>query len=94
MINLKDIDGKTQILMRNDTSLGKILLNVFLASNTPVSRSGKNNVMLVSVPNPPLYSKANEGDNSKPATYLIRVKTSDDADKLHQELISKKESSS
>ena len=80
--------------MRNDTSVGKILLNVFLTSSTPVSRSGKNNVILVSVPNPPLYSKPSEGDNSLPATYLIRVKTADDADKLHRELVSKKEASS
>lgn len=94
MINLKNINEKTQILMRNDTSVGKILLNVFLTSSTPVSRSGKNNVILVSVPNPPLYSKPSEGDNSLPATYLIRVKTADDADKLHRELVSKKEASS
>lgn len=38
------------------------------------------------VPNPPLYSKPSKGDNSKPATYLIRVKTAEDADELFSQL--------
>lgn len=86
MLNLKKLEGKTQLLVRNDTALGKIVLNVYLAENTPISRSGKNNVMLISVPNPPLFSKDAEGDNSKPATYLIRVKTSEDADELFKKM--------
>lgn len=86
MLNLKKLEGKTQLLVRNDTTLGKILMNVYLAESTPFSRSGKNNVILLSVPNPPLYSKPDEGDNSKPATYLIKVKTAEDADELFQQL--------
>lgn len=87
MLNLKKLEGgKMQVLVRNDTTLGKIILNVYLAGSTPISRSGKNNVILVSVPNPPLYSKPSEGDNSKPATYLIRVKTAEDADELFAQL--------
>ena len=90
MLNLKKLDKKTQLLIRNDTTLGKVLLNVRLLENTPISRSGKNNVMLVCIPNPPLYSKESDGDNSKPATYLIRVKTKEDADKLFELLKSNK----
>lgn len=86
MLNLKKLEGRTQVLVRNDTTLGKILLNVYLSESTPISRPGKNNVILVSVPNPPLYSKPSEGDNSKPATYLIRVKTAEDADELFKQL--------
>lgn len=92
MLNLKKIDRKTQVLVRNDTTLGKILLNVYLAESTPISRSGKNNVILVSVPNPPLYAKESDGDNSKPATYLIRVKTAEDADELFAQLNASKPS--
>ncbi|CAH3191952.1 unnamed protein product [Porites evermanni] len=86
MLNLKKLEGKTQVLVRNDTTLGKILLNIYLAESTPITRSGKNNVILMCVPNPPLYSKPSEGDNSKPATYLIRVKTAEDADELFSQL--------
>lgn len=92
MLNLKKIDRKTQVLVRNDTTLGKILLNVYLAESTPISRSGKNNVILVSVPNPPLYAKESDGDNSKPATYLLRVKTAEDADELFAQLNASKPS--
>lgn len=45
------------------------------------------------VPNPPLYSKPSEGDNNKPATYLIRVKTAEDADELFSQLNKSKSSS-
>lgn len=92
MLNLKKLDERTQVLVRNDTTLGKILLNVYLAKSTPISRSGKNNVILVSIPNPPLFSKPSEGDNSKPATYLIKVKTAEDADELFKQLDTNKPS--
>ena len=93
MLNLKKLDRRTQVLVRNDTTLGKILLNVYLAESTPISRSGKNNVILVSLPNPPLYTKDSEGDNNKPATYLIKVKTAEDADELLAQLDRNKTSS-
>ena len=92
MLNLKKLEGKTQVLVRNDTTLGKILLNIYLAESTPITRSGKNNVILMCVPNPPLYSKPSEGDNNKPATYLIRVKTAEDADELFSQLNKSKSS--
>ena len=61
-----------RVLLRNDTSLSKVLLNVRVTESVPVS-SKANNVFLVCVPNPPLAGK--EGDKSAPVTYLIRVKT-------------------
>lgn len=78
---------KTQLLVRADTNLGNILLNVLIPPNMPCTRTGKNNVLIVCVPNPPLDEK----NASAPATMLIRVKTSEDADELHKILLEKKE---
>ena len=66
-----------RLLLRNDTSLSKVLLNVRVTSDIPIS-SKNNNVFVVCVPNPPL-SKDNI---DTPVSYLIRVKTSPLADKL------------
>lgn len=44
----------------------------------PVSRLGKNNVMVVCVPNPAVDSSQPD----RPVPLLIRVKTSEDADEL------------
>lgn len=57
---------------------GNILLNILLQASMPVSRLGKNNVMVVCVPNPPVDSSHPD----KPIPLLIRVKTSEDADEL------------
>lgn len=57
---------------------GNILLNILLQASMPVSRLGKNNVMVVCVPNPPVDSSQPD----KPVPLLIRVKTSEDADEL------------
>lgn len=65
---------------------GNILLNVLIPPNMPCTRTGKNNVLIVCVPNPPLAEK----NASVPATMLIRVKTSEDADELHKILQEKK----
>nr|XP_026250136.1 nuclear pore complex protein Nup50 [Urocitellus parryii] len=77
---------KTQLLVRADTNLGNILLNVLIPPNMPCSRTGKNNVLIVCIPNPPLDEKS----ATVPATMLIRVKTSEDADELHRILLEKK----
>ncbi|XP_028409477.1 nuclear pore complex protein Nup50-like [Dendronephthya gigantea] len=83
-LSLKKITTeKIRVLVRNDTALSKILLNIFVSNETPTSRSG-NNVLLMSVPNPPVFGK--EGDNTKPVSYLIRVKTSEKADELRNNL--------
>ncbi|XP_068046541.1 nuclear pore complex protein Nup50 [Anomalospiza imberbis] len=78
---------KTQLLVRADTNLGNILLNVLIPPKMPCTRTGKNNVLIVCVPNPPIDEK----DPAVPVTMLIRVKTSEDADELHKILLEKKE---
>ncbi|BFZ03983.1 hypothetical protein BsWGS_07023 [Bradybaena similaris] len=79
-LHLKPVaDSKTQLLIRADTNLGNILLNVMLSSSMPVSRQGKNNVLVICVPNPPINSGEKEGT---PIPMLIKVKAEDDADEL------------
>lgn len=76
--------------MRNDTTLGNILLNISLSSQLPVSRAGKNNVLLMCPPNPPLELKpTNQNEEmaqsgKEVVTYLMRVKTSQLADQLFE----------
>lgn len=66
--------GKHQLLVRANTNLGTILVNLILVSAIPTQRMGKNNVMLVYIPTP---------DSKPPPTpILIRVKTSEEADEL------------
>uniref|UniRef100_A0A8C8RD45 Nuclear pore complex protein Nup50 n=1 Tax=Pelusios castaneus TaxID=367368 RepID=A0A8C8RD45_9SAUR len=79
---------KTQLLVRADTNLGNILLNVLIPPKMPCTRTGKNNVLIVCVPNPPIDEK----NSTVPVPMLIRVKTSEDADELHKILLEKKES--
>ena len=75
--------GRLQLVVRASTSLGNILLNILVTAATPLERLGANNVMLVSVPNPPLDKKTEE---QTPVTFLIRVKTGIDADELKQKI--------
>ncbi|XP_039647928.1 nuclear pore complex protein Nup50 [Perca fluviatilis] len=79
-------DGKIQMIIRADTNLGNILLNIMLQASMPCSRVGKNNVMVVCVPNPPVDDK----DPGSPVPLLIRVKTAEDADELHKTLEEKR----
>ncbi|XP_069808542.1 nuclear pore complex protein Nup50 [Dendropsophus ebraccatus] len=86
-LHLKTLgDQKTQLLVRADTNLGNILLNILVQPSMPCSRTGKNNVMIVCVPNPPVDEK----NPTVPATMLIRVKTTEDANELHKLLVEKK----
>lgn len=79
-------EGKTQMIVRADTNLGNILLNILVPPAMPCSRVGKNNVMVVCVPNPPFDDK----NHGTPVPLLIRVKTTEDADELHKTLEEKK----
>ncbi|CAN8026519.1 unnamed protein product, partial [Ixodes persulcatus] len=82
-LHVKPLNGRHQLLLRADTSLGNILLNILLAPSLPVSRVGKNNVALVCVPNPPM----DPNDTSPaPTTLLLRVRTAEDADELRDTL--------
>jgi len=82
-IYLKKTDeSKLQVIVRADTALGNILLNIIMTEDIPVDRVGKNNVMLICIPNPPVDPKA----DPEPVTFLIRVKTTEDADELKDKL--------
>uniref|UniRef100_A0A2A4JYW5 RanBD1 domain-containing protein n=1 Tax=Heliothis virescens TaxID=7102 RepID=A0A2A4JYW5_HELVI len=70
--------GKHQLLVRANTNLGTILVNLILVSAIPTQRMGKNNVMLVCIPTPE--------SKPPPTPILIRVKTSDEADELLETL--------
>lgn len=77
---LKKADEKTQLIVRANTNLGNILLNIIVGPSIgAMMRVGKNNVMVVCIPNPPIDPKS---DNKTPVKMLIRVKTSEDADAL------------
>lgn len=65
---------------------GNILLNIIVQASMPCSRLGKNNVMVVCVPNPPIDDK----NPTSPVPLLIRVKTAEDADELNKILEEKK----
>jgi len=88
---VKEDHSKAIILVRNDTQLANILLNISLSPQLPVSRAGKNNVLLMCPPNPPLNIKpTNQNEQAQEqsteggvVTYLIRVKTTTLADQLY-----------
>lgn len=65
---------KHQLLVRANTTMGNVLLNLRLSSAIPTQRMGKNNVMLVCIPTPET--------KPPPTPVLIRVKTSEEADEL------------
>lgn len=80
-LHLKRVsEGKIQMIVRADTNLGNILLNILVPPAMPCSRMGKNNVMAVCVPNPPVDEK----NPSLAVPLLIRVKTGEEADELHK----------
>lgn len=92
ILRVKEVQSKGVLLMRNETTLGNILLNISLSSQIPVSRAGKNNVLIISPPNPPLdFKSTNQNEQTSPqssngemVTYVIRVKTSELADQLFE----------
>lgn len=69
-------DGKHQLLVRAETVTGNILINVLLSKSLPTQRMGKNNVMLVCKPTP----------QASVTSYLLRVKTAEQADELLETL--------
>lgn len=69
-------DEKHQLLVRAETVTGNILINVLLSKSLPTQRMGKNNVMLVCKPTP----------ESSVTSYLLRVKTAEQADELLETL--------
>jgi len=75
-------ESKLQVIVRADNALGNILLNIIMTADIHVDRVGKNNVMIICVPNPPIDPKA----DPEPVTFLMRVKTTEDADELKNKL--------
>ncbi|XP_040166107.1 nuclear pore complex protein Nup50 [Anopheles arabiensis] len=73
-LHIKMVDAKVQVLVRADTSLGNILLNIILNESVPVQRLGKNNVMMICLPTPDA--------KPPPTSVLLRVKTGEEADEL------------
>merc|ERR1712241_435388 len=76
-------EKKVQVVVRAGTSLGNILLNVLVTEGTHIEKQGKNNIMVICVPNPPIDPKA----EPQPTPFLIRVKTSEEADELKEKLL-------
>uniref|UniRef100_A0A1A9X3P9 RanBD1 domain-containing protein n=1 Tax=Glossina brevipalpis TaxID=37001 RepID=A0A1A9X3P9_9MUSC len=76
---LKQVEsgGKTQLLVRADNNLGIVLVNLILSVGLPAQRMGKNNVMLFCLPMP---------DFDKATSLLLRVKTSQEADELLEQI--------
>ena len=65
-----------RLLLRNDSSLRTVLLNINVTAQTPV-RTNKNYVLImVPIPNPELEI------TERPVCYLLRVKTPDGAQEL------------
>lgn len=77
-VHIKKVDSKVQVLVRADTNLGNILLNIILNETVPLQRMGKNNVMMICLPTPE--------SKPPPTSVLLRVKTSDEADELFETL--------
>lgn len=71
---LKKVESKVQLLVRADTNLGNILLNIIVSEGLPVTRMGKNHVMVMCVPTPE--------SKPPPVPVLLRVKTAEEADEL------------
>uniref|UniRef100_A0A182R432 RanBD1 domain-containing protein n=1 Tax=Anopheles funestus TaxID=62324 RepID=A0A182R432_ANOFN len=77
-LHVKMVDSKVQVLVRADTSLGNILLNIILNDSVPLQRLGKNNVMMICLPTP--------DSKPPPTSVLLRVKTAEEADQLYESL--------
>lgn len=60
--NLKKCNDKVQLLIRNDTTMGTVILNTLLHDKMPISKSGKNGIMIVAT-----------NQDSKTETFLVRV---------------------
>ncbi|KRZ79146.1 Nuclear pore complex protein Nup50 [Trichinella papuae] len=71
-------NGKVQLIIRDNTALGNLYLNIFLDELTPCQKINKNKIMLAAVPNPPIEGKSED----EAVTYLINMKSEKEADTL------------
>src|SRR4051812_44552008 len=73
-------DGqKTLMVVRADTSLSTLLLNISLSKQLPITKLSDKDISLFCVPNPPISGVA----DTKPVKFLLRVKTEEDANELY-----------
>ena len=75
MLHLKNQGDKTQMVVRAETNLGNILLNILVNDKMNLVKRG-NNVQFACVPNPPIK------DMEGPVMMLIKVKNAALADEL------------
>jgi len=80
MCHLKKVEGKAQMIVRAETNLGNILLNVVLNESMNFTRRG-NNVQFSCVPNPPIKDL-----EAGPVVMLAKVKNADLAQILEEEI--------
>ena len=71
------------LLMRSDTVTKKTLLSVLVSSKTPLQITQKS-LLFVSPPNPPL--DLGKKDPDSPVSYVLRVKTVEEAERLHDSI--------
>lgn len=86
-LHLKPVEKteKTQLLIRAQTSLGNILLNVILNKQMSVLKRS-NNIQFICVPNPAI-----PGIENGPVTMLVKVKTAEMADLLETKILERLE---
>eukprot|EP00096_Caligus_rogercresseyi_P008743 TRINITY_DN2828_c0_g1_i4.p2 TRINITY_DN2828_c0_g1~~TRINITY_DN2828_c0_g1_i4.p2 ORF type:complete len:110 (-),score=33.27 TRINITY_DN2828_c0_g1_i4:337-666(-) len=79
MVHLKLLDEnkKVQFLVRAETNLGNILLNIILNDKISFTQRG-NNLQFVAVPNPSI-----KGIPEGPVSMLLKVKNAGMAEELH-----------
>ena len=77
-IKLPSDGAKKQMIIRAETSLGNILLNVALTKQMPVSKISKNRLVMICIANPPIPKH----DDKTPCKFLIQVKTEEETNEL------------
>lgn len=76
-------DGaSTSLIIRADTKLATILMNVKLSKALPISKISAKDVSFLCVPNPAIPGV----EAAKPCKFLFKVKTEDDALELVEKL--------
>eukprot|EP00093_Oithona_nana_P010240 10240.XXX_457724_460464_1 [CDS] Oithona nana genome sequencing. len=80
MLHLKKVDKKTQMVVRAETNLGNILLNILVGDSLNITKR-KNNLQFGCIPHPPI-----PGMPEGPAIMLLKVKDSLMADELEEKL--------
>jgi nuclear pore complex protein Nup50 len=74
---------KIQLIIRADTTLSQLLLNVVLNEHLPISKLNDKNISFMCVPNPSIPGIK---EPEKPCNFLFKVKTNEDADELLNKL--------